>query len=575
MSGQPWYFGSALRSRFAMVHWPEVPVRAAVVICPPLGYEAVSGHAALRELADRLAALGVVAVRVDYDGTGNSVGLDTDPDRVQQWRGTILDCVHELSALGFDEVTLVGLRVGALLAASAAAETSLVQRVVLWDPPTSGRRFVRGLRLLAATGALDVAEGSELVVAGVAFPDAALGDLARLGSPLETAASSTSRVLLVHPAELGAAPDTAAQDTVETVTLPGTAALLDTSVETAEVPDAILDLVSEWVAGQAPAALARQPRPGPFPSSASEDGPAGVVRHRAERVGPHQLFAVVTEPAESDGRVVIMLNNGAASQIGPGRAWVAWAHELAERGIATIRVDLRGLGDSRAGPGEPPGEAYPLTAGQDVADVVAYARDGGAVEVVLLGLCSGALLAFDGLKADAQVDALVTVNGRFDKPWSDAGRRGGNRRAAGRTPSWLAVPLSKSPLFPAFDRVPTWTWWLLARLRLVASPAVSLRQRGRHDVRLLMVFGTDEWGLRALRRRAPREFAKQCASSRVELEVLSGLDHSMFDLTARARVFDTVCEFLGRTLGWPLEGQERRRAVELRGPSAGHEQSHD
>lgn len=334
------------------------------------------------------------------------------------------------------------------------------------------------------------------------------------------------------------------------------------------MPVEIIDRITSWVAALGPEPLVPAPRPGTFESSTWETTSSGTVRHRAERVGAHGLFAVVTEPARSTGRFVVMLNNGAAPQIGPGRAWVEWARALADRGVTTIRADLAGLGDSPARPGAPAGQAYPETAGQDISDVVGFARGLGATEVVAVGLCSGALLAYDGLVAGAELDAVISVNGRFDKPWSDARR--GSTRAGGRTPAWLAFPLSKSPLFPTFDRVPTWLWRLLDRLRLVASPAVALRQLDCGDVRALLVFGPDEWGLRALRQRSPREFEARSASPTVDLHVVPGLDHSMFTPNARSTVLGLVEEFLGSRMGWPgLAGQQGGRAVELRGPPTG------
>src|SRR5258705_6760804 len=58
---------------------------AAIVLCPPLGYEYMSAYRTLRILADRLAAIGFDALRFDYDGTGNSAGDVEQPGRVDAW----------------------------------------------------------------------------------------------------------------------------------------------------------------------------------------------------------------------------------------------------------------------------------------------------------------------------------------------------------------------------------------------------------------------------------------------------------------------------------------------------------
>ena len=96
------------------------------------------------------------------------------------------------------------------------------------------------------------------------------------------------------------------------------------------------------------------------------------------------------------------------------------------------------------------------------------------------------------------------------------------------------MPLYKAPLFELLDRVPAWIWGLLDRLHLVRTPARLPMMAVTADVPTLMIFGEGEWGLRGLRRRDPRRLAILEASPKLTIEVLGGLDHSMFDLDAGA-----------------------------------------
>ena len=57
-----------------------------VVIVPPVGYEYWSSHRTLRTLAERLAENGCLALRFDFDGTGDSGGDQWDPARLEAWR---------------------------------------------------------------------------------------------------------------------------------------------------------------------------------------------------------------------------------------------------------------------------------------------------------------------------------------------------------------------------------------------------------------------------------------------------------------------------------------------------------
>lgn len=547
VTGQPRYFGPPERRRFAMIHRPDGPVRGAVMLCPPLGYEAVCAHAALRDLADDLAGHGLLVLRIEYDGTGNAVGNDAEPGRVRAWLDSTADAVDVLVEAGFADVTLVGVRLGATLAANVAAERPEVRRLVLWDPTLSGRRHVRALRLMAATSAT-THDGSGVTVAGIRFTDETLADLGRLRIDAD---ALPYECLVVQPREgTEAWPEIAGRGGVTVRVLPGTPELLDTDVELATVPVEIVQAIREWVVGRAAGAAAVDvPVELPGTSATADELVDEVpIVHEGLRIGADDLFATVTRPAaETPRRAVVMLNNGAAPQLGPGRAWVEWTRSLAAEGYLVCRLDLSGLGDSAPASGSPHHESYPLTAGREIAQAVEHVRGRGAERVAVLGLCSGALLGFDALLATDEVDAVVAINPRFDKPWTHRWRDRAVR-AGGRTPRLIAIPLRKGPLFPVFDRLPRALWQLLDMLHLVASPTRALHAVAGHHARVLLVFGTREWGLRALRRRSGPDFAERMATGQFELAEVDGLDHSMFDLDARDRTHTHVRGFLDRQL---------------------------
>ena len=53
-----------------------------LVLCRPFGYEAICTYRSYTVLAEMLANDGFDVIRFDYQGTGDSAGSDTDPDRV-------------------------------------------------------------------------------------------------------------------------------------------------------------------------------------------------------------------------------------------------------------------------------------------------------------------------------------------------------------------------------------------------------------------------------------------------------------------------------------------------------------
>lgn len=112
-----------------------------VVLCYPFGQEYMRAHRAYRQLATSLAAKGYHVLRFDYRGTGDSAG-GLDDVTAQQWLEDIDYAVQELKDMaGVHHVTLVGLRLGGLLAGEAATRRRDISGLVLWDPVIRGRGY--------------------------------------------------------------------------------------------------------------------------------------------------------------------------------------------------------------------------------------------------------------------------------------------------------------------------------------------------------------------------------------------------------------------------------------------------
>lgn len=167
MSAQ--FFGPADRRLFGYHHAPRTTASAAVVICAPCGPEYQYSHRALRVLAKRLADRGAHVLRFDYSGAGDSAGDTTDAS-MGQWVTDTIEAAGELQrASGLRRVDMIGLRVGAAVAARAAARAN-VRRLVLWDPVLDGSAWVGEVgeprRLVTTNGAdapIAVEFGSTLV----------------------------------------------------------------------------------------------------------------------------------------------------------------------------------------------------------------------------------------------------------------------------------------------------------------------------------------------------------------------------------------------------------------------------
>src|SRR4051812_2156265 len=138
------WFGPESRPLLGWVSRPAGGLaRGGAILCPPMGEEGRAAHRTFRRLAEELARAGIVALRFDYDGTGDSAGLQDEPDRVAAWLASIEAARQCLLDLGAPTVAAVGMRLGATLAAAQAASSSPFSSLVCWDPCLSGRTFLR------------------------------------------------------------------------------------------------------------------------------------------------------------------------------------------------------------------------------------------------------------------------------------------------------------------------------------------------------------------------------------------------------------------------------------------------
>lgn len=133
----PFHFGSLERRLFGVydpAHNVGRALRAAVV-CYPSGDEQIHAHRTLRQLAARMSQTGIHVLRFDYYGTGDSYGETSDGDTAG-WCSDIETAIAELKDMtGAAKVSLVGLRLGANLAAHVAAtRPDDIDKLVLWEP---------------------------------------------------------------------------------------------------------------------------------------------------------------------------------------------------------------------------------------------------------------------------------------------------------------------------------------------------------------------------------------------------------------------------------------------------------
>lgn len=423
-SPSPLYFG---RGRRVFGWYHDVGQRprrdCGVVICSPLGYEELCSHRALRHWADALGTAGFPTIRFDYDGTGNSAGGDTDPNRVPEWLANIEEAAAELRVRsGVLHVALLGVRLGGTLALAAAPAAGADALILLAAPP-NGRAYAREMRALGrlmSAGGDECANGSSAdtteQVAGFTVTRETMTALWGL-DPLARIAG-VRRALVVPRDDVGS--DTSVADelarrrlVVERAMLPGYAAMMVDAHESVP-PRAIIDDSIRWLTSHYPAARLNSETSGVIAHDLVAGPSEKSFRESAVRFGYDRgLFGVLAESTDHRrcGTGIILANAGSVHSVGPGRLYVELAREWAARGFSVLRMDVGGVGDSSRRKGSADNHPYPDHAVRDIEAAARWMVDRGRVSrVIVAGLCSGAHASFHAGRALEGIDGIVVIN---------------------------------------------------------------------------------------------------------------------------------------------------------------------
>ncbi len=143
----PFYFGSSKRPLFGIHHPPksELVRNRGVVLCPAIGQDYMRTHRGFKQLAIQLSKSGFHVLRFDYFGTGDSGGESTEAT-LEQWINDAGEAIEELKDnAGVRQVSLIGIRLGAAIAAQAAQTHPDVDSLILWDPVVTGAAYLEEL----------------------------------------------------------------------------------------------------------------------------------------------------------------------------------------------------------------------------------------------------------------------------------------------------------------------------------------------------------------------------------------------------------------------------------------------
>jgi alpha-beta hydrolase superfamily lysophospholipase len=585
---RPVWFGPEETPIFGLVNALDREVRGAVVLCYPLGREHLSAYGTMALLAARLADLGLLALRFDYRSTGDSFDRIESETSASELLEDVRHAIDFVRGLGTSQISVAGMRVGALLAAQAAA-TEPLANVVMWDPITKGRSFIRAQRVLSLGVPSSGVSGSGTDgVPGLYLPPQILKEVAAMELG-EGSASLADRVLVLT--RESSPPDRRLIDSlmlpkVEYKEVAGQPELLDMPTPFQEVPRVALASIVDWFDQATPASKhpVSLPDPdgvgvAPWPGADGDDAP--LIVEQAVRLGPKGLFGISSQPkGGAEGPVFLFVSVANEHRIGPGRLWVDLSRRLATAGLESVRLDLGGTGDS-PGPILAPNEIYSYQAVDQVVQAAEAVTDGDPANVVLVGVCSG---GYHSLEAAARLSpggvylinptvffpAPETIGGgtanparQFNLPLpSGAAIRGkvvsmhrverlippvkwANRRYPEGT--MRARRLARGAIVAMGRPVRKASWWLRSRRGATShGPAAGLAQLALAGTDVFLICGPEEMRPFA---KAPELLGSPGDRSRLRLELIPQLDHALRRPSDREDVTRAILAHLEQQFG--------------------------
>ncbi|WP_080408171.1 serine aminopeptidase domain-containing protein [Burkholderia ubonensis] len=394
----------------------------AVVLCNPLGHEAMWLHHAMHQFAHYLASRGISVLRFDYLGTGDSADTG-DWVRPLDWVAEVVDAVTWLKrTTSAKHISLAGFRLGATIAALAARQTE-VESIVMFAPVVSARLFLRELSILHQTWSRQAGleENSPPTpqdareIFGHRFSAhglEALGEIDLCAAPR----SSASRVLIAHNRQHDGCDALAAQleaqgVRVESIEFPEYAQTLRPPW-LSESPVTMLHAAVDWLSMKNGNG-AESSREHPLSHTRTRISVPGATEHTVI-ADNGRLPGILCEPVQQRAPAapaLLIANTAATHHVGDGRFGVELAREMAWHGYTSLRVDANGMGDSEgAAQVRIPGHVTFDSIASDLSLWVDWLAARGYRHVVIFGICAGAYAALNAARDNPVLRGLVLVN---------------------------------------------------------------------------------------------------------------------------------------------------------------------
>jgi dienelactone hydrolase len=269
----------------------------------------------------------------------------------------------------------------------------------------------------------------------------------------------------------------------------------------------------------------------------------------------NRLVGTLNLPENGDGDLtgVVFLHGWSGYRSGPHRMFVNTARHLAEEGIASLRFDLRGRGDSG-------GDKEQTNLDDMISDTLAakklLADEAKVSKPVLLGICSGGNVSIGSASLDKDIAGLVLWSTPLFAAFKKASDKSTKRRM-------MLMEYFKKAIRPS-----TWIRLIKGQVNVgMVGKAISGEEekkdgKGRNpkdslrdimsDLKgykgpILFIYGTNDDEVIG----APEFCEKYCQENGIDVTVrfIDGANHNFYSIDWEKQVLDVTTEWLKQKVG--------------------------
>lgn len=391
----------------------------AVLFASPWGLEEMCTRKFWRIIAENLADRGIANLRFDYPGTGDALD-DVDFNAgLSVWSDSLVQAGERLRALsGCSRIVVVAQGLGSAVATGAAERIDGLEAIAYLAPVISGRMHLRELAVWSRVVDDNLGLGEAyrnkdgVSIASLTMPPKITEDVRKLNlmaldrAPVKRAlvigrkGRPTDQEFAVYLKALGVSVDELPFDGYEQ---------LVSNPAISRLPLKVAENLADWVAallppGSEPASIRRHDRVEPLTGDGFTELPVRFGKR-------NHLSGVLCEPQHGrKGATVLFLTSAYDRHAGWGRTTVTMARNLARSGIASLRFDTAGAGDSPPVPDRPEQVLYHPTQNDDVKEAIDFLEARQLMPTVVAGRCSGAYLGFQASLDEPRIAGQVLVN---------------------------------------------------------------------------------------------------------------------------------------------------------------------